>query len=467
MTDRFRRFLPGAGVSALAVATVVLFVVSRGKWSDALVDSGREWIVPDALARGELLYRDVVYWFGPFTPYFHAAFFKLLGSSFGTLVVAGLVGSVGALAALYVALRSVTAKLEAALWTALAIPALVFMPNAGGSILGMGYRMWHAATFSLLAVAAVSRLRSRGPLAAALIAGTLSALAGLCRTEWGVAAGLSCFLALGTRERFDRVWLRDAFVAGAAALLLFGGVLGLFVLFAGPKAVLTDAPILLVGLPEETRSNVAFAGFRSWQGGLVPLLYSALMWIGVVVTIEVVVLRRKDPKRARKRVSLLLAILVALAILALIAGGSGAILFSAAPVICLASLVTGLRRRGSSEGAALTGFGLLGLLVSHRVFFHISDGPYVAPPLLIAFVCGGALLYLFVARERTSEASAGLRNGLLAAIGVLAFFAFAGRFFQYFSDPDSRNAGHAVSSRREGTGARWSGCRHTKRNERG
>lgn len=46
----------------------------------------------------------------------------------------------------------------------------------------------------------------------------------------------------------------------------------------------------------------------------------------------------------------------------------------------------------------------------------------------------GALLYLFVARERTSEASAGLRNGLLAAIGVLAFFAFAGRFFQYFSD---------------------------------
>ena len=54
-------------------ATAALFLVSRGLWSDPLIDSGREWIVPDALARGELLYRDVAYWFGPFTPYWHAA----------------------------------------------------------------------------------------------------------------------------------------------------------------------------------------------------------------------------------------------------------------------------------------------------------------------------------------------------------------------------------------------------------
>src|SRR5207249_10307282 len=66
----------------LVAPTILLFLVSRGKWSDAIIDSGREWIVPDALARGDLLYRDVVYWFGPFTPYFHAAFFALFGSSF-------------------------------------------------------------------------------------------------------------------------------------------------------------------------------------------------------------------------------------------------------------------------------------------------------------------------------------------------------------------------------------------------
>src|ERR1700693_3947738 len=102
--------------AAVAVATVGLFVVSRGKWSDALIDSGTEWIYADALARGEMLYRDVVYWFGPFTPYFQAAFFRLFGSSFTTLALCGIVGASGVLAALYFALRCVVDRSEAVLW---------------------------------------------------------------------------------------------------------------------------------------------------------------------------------------------------------------------------------------------------------------------------------------------------------------------------------------------------------------
>ena len=89
MTARGARAVRVGFGTAVAVATAVLFTVSKGKWSEAIIDSGREWIVPDALARGELLYRDVVYWFGPFTPYVHAALFRILGSSFATLVVAG------------------------------------------------------------------------------------------------------------------------------------------------------------------------------------------------------------------------------------------------------------------------------------------------------------------------------------------------------------------------------------------
>src|SRR5262245_62757732 len=119
---------PAWAAAALAVATVALFIVSRGKWSDPLIDSGREWIVPDGLARGELLYRDVVYWFGPFTPYFQAAFLRLFDSSFGSLVAAGVVSAVGILAILFAVLRRVTGTRDAAVWTALAVPALVFMP---------------------------------------------------------------------------------------------------------------------------------------------------------------------------------------------------------------------------------------------------------------------------------------------------------------------------------------------------
>jgi len=136
-----RRLGAGSLLAMAIAATVALWVASSGKWSYAIVDSGREWIVPDCLARGEVLYRDIVYWFGPFTPYWHSLLFRFLGSNFRTLVGAGIAGSVALLIVLYVALRRVTARPEAVLGTVLAVPLLVFMPRAGGPILGMGYRM--------------------------------------------------------------------------------------------------------------------------------------------------------------------------------------------------------------------------------------------------------------------------------------------------------------------------------------
>ncbi len=156
----------------------------------------------DSLARGQLLYRDVVYWFGPFTPYFQSIFLRVFGSSFVSLVISGIVGSLGTLAALYWALRRVSGRREAFLWTALAIPVLIFMPNSGGAILGMGYRSWHPASFSLLAVACASRIDRRSAVPRAVLVGTLCAFAGLSRTEWGLMA----LAGVGRRVRLLSRW---------------------------------------------------------------------------------------------------------------------------------------------------------------------------------------------------------------------------------------------------------------------
>jgi hypothetical protein len=434
----------GGVFAAATLASVGLFLVSRGKWSDALIDSGNVWIVPDTIARGELLYRDVVYWFGPFTPYVHGFLFRMFGSSYSTLVLAGVIGSLGALAALFFALGRVAPRSEALLWTALAIPALVFMPNSGGAILGMGYRIWHAATFGLLAIAVVSRPPEERRWWNAALGGVLAALAGLCRTEWGLVTLLGTGLAvfIGGEDR-RKVWLDELRVAGAF-LVVFGGTFGIFALAAGWESFVRDAPVVLANLPAETRSHVAVAGLSAWRDGIWTLVYSAATWLGLFFVVEILALRRADPQRARRRLPWLSFVLVLFALAAWRgAGYSGGLIWSAAPLICAASCLVGLRLRRQPAASALVGFGSLGLLLSHRRLFFIQDAAYVGPPLLFALVCAAGLCSIAVARERDGPSRARLRVGIAVTVLLLAAVAFGIRLFGYGRDDRVPLAGTA------------------------
>ncbi len=415
---------------ATAAATVVLFLVSRGKWSDAIIDSGREWIVPDALARGELLYRDVVYWFGPLTPYFHASVFRFFESSLRSLVLAGAIGSAGVLAALYYALRTVTWRAEARLWTALAIPVLVFMPNAGGSLLGMGFRIWHAAGLALLAVTLAARGAARTRTLVPM-AGAAAGLAGLCRTEWGLAAVAAAALVLLARQSSTANAAKNVAALLVGFTLVFGAGLGFFVGAAGWQAVAGDGHVLLTDLPPETREFlVAFSGVRDWKSGLVQMAYSAAMWGGAILLVDLVA-RRISGRRALRR---LLPVIAVLALTAALGGASGAVLFSAAPVVCAAALALSFRRRRTFRGSAAFGFAAAGLVLSYRRPFHIGDSGYVGPPLLFAFIAAAALLAGAVARTPLGRDRKRLGFALRTSLAVLVALSFAGRLLQYAAD---------------------------------
>jgi Dolichyl-phosphate-mannose-protein mannosyltransferase len=428
-----------AALSAFGLLGLALFWISRGKWADPLIDSGREWIVPDTLARGGLLYRDVVYWFGPLTPYWQAAFLRLFGSGFGSLVLSGAAVSIAILLLLWTVLRRVTGRAEAALWTLLSIPALVFMPNAGGALLGMGYRIWHAAAFALAAVAIASAApRSKSALGA-LAAGACAALAGLCRTEWGLAALAAAVLALWLRPLARRRGLADPAAAALGFAAVFALGVGVFLLAAGRSAVIADGHVLLTGLPTETRHFLfAFSGVRDWRSGLIELVYSAAMWVGLFVLAALLAAR---PAERRRRARALGAILAVLVLAAAFGGAGGAVLFSASPLVCLAGLIAGIRRRGGAAGAALAACGLLGFLVDYRRPFHIGDSAYVGPPLLFAFVCAAGLVRLATARERARQPRLRMGAALRWTIAALVAFATAGRVWQYATLESSPIAG--------------------------
>jgi hypothetical protein len=418
--------------AAAAAATLVLWVVSKGKWSDPLIDSGREWIVPDALSRGELLYRDVVYWFGPLTPYWHAFVFRLFGSGFGMLALAGVLGAVAVCLALYFALRRVTDPVQSALWTALAVPALVFMPNAGGAILGMGYRMWHAAAMALLAVTLASSGEPGASRRRFVVAGALAGLSGLCRTEWGVIALIGSAVAVYWRParlpQPHRAALRLIF----GFLLAFGLPIGLFLWLAGPEALLRESPVLLLGLPTETRAHVVGAGLKAWREGVWSLVYGAALAVALYWLVEIVALERSEPARARRRLAWLGALAAALALGAIALGFPAAVVWSGAPAICAIACIVAIARR-RSRSVALLPFGLTGLLLHHRRPFFITDAPYVAPPLLFSFVCAAGLITVLMENEEMQRRSR-LRNAFAGAVAALIVAAFAARIAQYRED---------------------------------
>lgn len=102
----------------LAAAAVGLYVSSYQGWGDPIIDLGRDLYLPSQILEGRVLYRDLLYNYGPAAPYLLAGAVALFGDglrvfeSFGILV--GL-ATLGALYAVGVRLGGVLAGFSAAL----------------------------------------------------------------------------------------------------------------------------------------------------------------------------------------------------------------------------------------------------------------------------------------------------------------------------------------------------------------
>jgi hypothetical protein len=70
---------------------IALFLhLSWMKWGDLIVDTGKEWYFPAQLLSGKVLYRDLVWLYGPLVPYLNSLFFRIGGIQIGSLVASGI-----------------------------------------------------------------------------------------------------------------------------------------------------------------------------------------------------------------------------------------------------------------------------------------------------------------------------------------------------------------------------------------
>jgi hypothetical protein len=91
--NKLQKYFKKLSSPSLIISIVFLSLTfwSWRKWPDILVDFGRELYIPWQLSIGKILYKDIAYLNGPFSPYFNTFLFKIFGVSLTTLVFSNLV----------------------------------------------------------------------------------------------------------------------------------------------------------------------------------------------------------------------------------------------------------------------------------------------------------------------------------------------------------------------------------------
>lgn len=232
--DLARRHYPDllAWLVLLGIAAL-LYVQSQERWGDPIIDLGRELYLPQRLLDGSLLYRDIIYNYGPLAPYLLALVVRLWGDSLAVFQLFGLGTGVAALAALYAAGRLLAGR-GVAFFAALFFLVFSFFAcspyGCKNFVLPYAYAATLSTVFALWSFTLLLRYLYQGKQAAAWWGSVLLLLLTLVtKTEYGAAIAAVHLLAWW-QHRIP--WQKTLPVITAAVLI----GLGLYRLFSSPAA---------------------------------------------------------------------------------------------------------------------------------------------------------------------------------------------------------------------------------------
>src|SRR2546426_1592868 len=74
---------------AIIVLFIIMLAASWQRWTQPLIDHGREMNLPARILAGERVYSDVQVLYGPFAPHFNALLYRVFGIHLTVLKAAG------------------------------------------------------------------------------------------------------------------------------------------------------------------------------------------------------------------------------------------------------------------------------------------------------------------------------------------------------------------------------------------
>ncbi|RJP76371.1 MAG: hypothetical protein C4522_18475 [Desulfobacteraceae bacterium] len=190
-----------AGLIALAGAAAAMLWISWGKWPDVLVDFGHELYIPWMLAEGKMLYRDLLNFRGPFSPYWNALWFVLFGPGLYTLVWVNLALLAIMMVVMHQVLRRVSSSFASFAACLVFILLFAFSQHAGianyNYVCPYAHETTHAMLLSWVVLACLMKHVRSPKMAWPSLSGFLTGMVFLIKPEFFVALMAASAAALG------------------------------------------------------------------------------------------------------------------------------------------------------------------------------------------------------------------------------------------------------------------------------
>lgn len=293
-SSRFPRTRVIVVLTLLAIGGAAL-AQSWARWLDPIIDAGRDLYIPGELLEGRKLYRDILYYYPPLTPYLLAGLNLIFGRSLASFT------AIGILISSVVALQLWRIGKVTGGWEVGAAAAFLFLTFSftGASTWGCNFLFpyAHAATVGmalvLLFAGALVGAAQSGAVWPAILFGLL---AGWTKIEFALLAAVA-YTVVAVQYRFPpRVWLK---ALGAAAVSF--AMVSLLFRDARPGRHWFFEQVLAPSLLQRSTAHRFYAlvgGTADLAGNLLQVALSAVL-VGVLLGALVVLDRRIAADRRR------------------------------------------------------------------------------------------------------------------------------------------------------------------------
>jgi 4-amino-4-deoxy-L-arabinose transferase-like glycosyltransferase len=248
----------------LTALFITLLAVTWHRWTHPIVDHGREMNLPVRILAGERLYSDILYYYGPFAPYFNALLFRLFGIRLMTLHASGMVCAVLILAMIYWLTRQLMDVWESALATAVVMLLCALNVHLGNYLQPYSYAALYGLVFALSALVCAVRYLVRRRARWLGWAGASAGMVLICKPELVVAAIAPVAVVWALVSFSARRWSWRSILIFATPLALICGLTYGSILLQIPWQTLIGENYLLFNTPQMAHFNRHLNGILDW-----------------------------------------------------------------------------------------------------------------------------------------------------------------------------------------------------------